>query len=87
MNEQSNGKPQPPGEGWLPVEFFENQRRFSSDEVMKYAGKHIAWSWDGSQIVASADDNEGLLVAIKSLGLNPSRVVCSYVEPADEFCV
>jgi hypothetical protein len=86
MNQQPNSEPRPPHESWLPAEFLENSHKFPSEELMKYAGKHIAWSLDGTRIVASADDSKALLEAIKSLGLSPSRVVRSYVEPADEFC-
>jgi hypothetical protein len=85
MNQQTNGKLQPPDDSWLTVDFFENRQNFPLDELMKYSGKHIAWSWDGTQIVASADDADGLYETVKSLGLSPSRVVHSYVDPGNEF--
>jgi hypothetical protein len=85
MNAQPTARPQPPDDSWLTVEFFENRDKFPPDELTKYAGKHIAWSWDGASIVASADDREGLDKAIKSLGLSLSRVVCSYIDPPGEF--
>ena len=83
MEPTANGKRQPPDDTWLPPEFHENRRNFPGDELMKYAGKHIAWSWDGTQIVASADDMSELDDRVKALGLNPSRVVFSYVDPPD----
>ncbi len=51
MNAQSTGNPRPPRESWLPAEFLENSEKFPSEELMKYAGKHIAWSLDGTGIV------------------------------------
>jgi hypothetical protein len=83
MNETTNSKPQPPDDSWLSASFFENRRNFPPDELMKYAGKHVAWSWDGTQIVASADDDPELVEKVKTLGLNPSRVVFSYVDLPD----
>jgi hypothetical protein len=85
MNAPATARPQPPDDSWLTREFFENRDKFPQEELIKYAGKHIAWSWDGASIVASADDREGLDKAIKSLGLSTSRVVCSYVDSGNEF--
>ena len=37
MNQQTIGKPQPPDDSWLTVDFFENCQNFPADELMKYS--------------------------------------------------
>ncbi len=85
--DSANGKPLAPDNNWLTTEFFENRRKFPEAELMKYAGKHIAWSWDGSQIVASADSMQELHEQVNALGLDSSRVVYSYVDRPDAIYV
>ncbi len=83
MNEKTNGRLAPPDDSWLTAEFFQNRRTFPQKELARYAGRHVAWSWDGTLIVADADSDGDLVEKVKSLGLNPSRVVYSYVELPD----
>ncbi len=85
MDSTTNGKPHPHDDNWIPACFGPNQQRFRSDEILKYPGKYIAWSWEGTHVVASADSNPELFEKVKSLGLNPSRVVYDYVDPIGEF--
>jgi hypothetical protein len=71
----------PPGDDlWLTKEFFENRQNFSIDEVAKYRGQHIAWSWDGSRIVDSATDENELWDKLIAAGIDPQRVVFDYVD-------
>ena len=67
---------------WLEASFFENRRNFPLDELMKYEDQHIAWSWDGTRIVASAPDEEELYRKLREGGFDLSRVVLSYVPPS-----
>lgn len=53
---------------------------FPLDELHKYAGKCIAWSPDGTSIVAGADDYDILDRAVCAAGYDPSRCVFSYVD-------
>ena len=46
----------------------------------RWAGKHVAWSWDGSTILAGADTIEELGNLLDRAGINVSRVVFSYVD-------
>jgi hypothetical protein len=66
---------------WLGPEYFKNRQNFPLDELAKYAGQHIAWSWDGSQILASGADEEEVEQKLIAAGVDPSRVVFSYVPP------
>jgi hypothetical protein len=68
---------------WLGPEYFENRHKFPPDELAKYEDQHIAWSWDGSRILASARTEEELDSKLKQAGIDLSRVVYSYVPPMD----
>lgn len=46
--------------------YLENRAKFSMEELARHAGKWIAWSPDGSSIVASADDLDTLDDLIRS---------------------
>lgn len=69
---------------WLTPAFFENRHKFPLDELNKYSGKHIAWSWDGTRIVASADSLEALFKALDDAGIPISHVVGDYIPAEDE---
>ena len=60
--------------------FIKNRQEFPLDELSKYAGKWIAWSPDGTAIVASTDDPDVLDALVGAAGHDPSRCVQSYVE-------
>ncbi len=65
---------------WIDPSFFENQRNFPPEELDKYAGQQIAWSWDGSRILASGADEADLYRNLQAAGIDPNRVVYDYVE-------
>ena len=65
---------------WLDQAFFENQAKFPPEDLLPYAGRHIAWSWDGSRILDSADEREQLVEKLIAAGENPHRVVFDYVD-------
>ena len=64
---------------WTNPVFIENRKNFLPDELDKYRGMQIAWSWDGSQIVACGNDEEELDRNMLAAGINPLRVFYSYV--------
>ena len=68
----------------LGPEFFENQRNYPSEELLRYAGQYVAWSWDGTQIVASAPDDEELCHKMLAAGLDPSRTVIDYIDAMND---
>jgi hypothetical protein len=70
----------PPDDSWLPRAFFENQAKVPWQVLEPYRGQHIAWSWDGSKILAADPDQEQLWNKLESLGHNPRRVVFDYVD-------
>lgn len=68
---------------WPDPNFDENQRKFPLDELAKYEGQHIAWSWDGTRIVASGADWDEVERKVIAAGVDPQRVVLDYVPPGD----
>ena len=68
---------------WLEPIFFENQNRFPREELLQYAGQHIAWSWDGARVVASDPDRAALDEKLRAAGIDPGRVVHDYVDDPD----
>ena len=69
-----------PDDSWLDKTFFDNRAKFPPEALLPYAGQYIAWSWDGSRILASAADREPLWEKLAAMGVNPSRVVFQYVD-------
>jgi hypothetical protein len=74
----SNGERLEPPELRL---YEENRSKFPLDELAKYAGKHVAFSPDGTRIVASGESIEEVEEQLMAAGIDPSQVVGSYVDP------
>ena len=60
---------------WIDPNFDENCRHIAQEELDKYAGRHVAYSCDGTRIVASGRDIEELSRNIDAAGLDPRRGV------------
>ena len=65
---------------WVNPVFIENRKNFPQEELEKYRGQQIAWSLDGSRIVASGRDDEELHKNLIAAGIDPLRVFYSCVE-------
>jgi hypothetical protein len=65
---------------WLEREFSLNQEKIKPEDLLPYAGQHIAWSWDGSRIVASDPDPTQLRRKVALAGYDPQRVVYAYID-------
>jgi hypothetical protein len=63
--------------------FNKNQNAFPPEELIKYAGQRVAWSLDGTRILASGADEAELLNNLRRAGIDPSQVVQAAVEPMD----
>jgi hypothetical protein len=70
-------------DGWPDPQFLENRNKFPTEELWKYAGQHVAWSWDGTRILASAPDEAQLYRKMAEAGIDPQRVVLDYVDDPD----
>ncbi len=60
--------------------FDENRSTFPLDELLKYAGKHVAFSPDGTRILASGEDVEEVDRKLEALGIHFSQVVHDYID-------
>ena len=69
-----------PDISWPDRAFFENQERVKPEQLLPYAGRYIAWSLDGSQILDSAEDEEQLWDKLIAAGIDPHHVAFDYVD-------
>jgi len=66
--------------------FQQNRQQFPPEELAKYAGKYVAWSPDGTHILACNEDELLLANAIRDAGHNSAEVLIGFV-PADDDTV
>lgn len=64
---------------WPPRESDENCRKIPAEEIDRYRGQQVAYSWDGSGIVAGATTREELFQKLANAGFNRERVVFDYI--------
>jgi hypothetical protein len=67
-------------EGFDGCQFTVNRNKFPPNELLKYAGKCVAWSLDGTRILASGDDYDEVERQLVAAGIDPSQVVEGIVE-------
>ena len=70
---------------FIPEEHYRNRARFSEQELALYYGKEVAWSLDGTRIVASGDDPRQVCAAVQQAGLRSDEVVLAYVPFPEEL--
>jgi hypothetical protein len=58
---------------------YQNRERFPQEELAKYYGKHVAWNADGTQIVASGNDDGEVIAIADAAGYKRDEVIFSYV--------
>ncbi|HZY90852.1 MAG TPA: hypothetical protein VFE78_38865 [Gemmataceae bacterium] len=75
-------KPDPP---WPDPQYEQNRAKFPLDELAKYAGQYVAFSLDGTRILAGADTREGVEEKLVAAGVDPSRVVGSYIDGPEDY--
>ena len=78
MNED-HARLEPPDLSHFPA----NRRQFPLDELAKYAGQYVAWSPDGTQILASGLTEEAVEATLQAAGLAASQVVGEFIPPLD----
>jgi hypothetical protein len=65
--------------------FQENRQKFPPEELERFAGKYIAWSPDGTQIIASNEDELQLAKAILAAGYDSAEILIAFVPAEDEI--
>jgi len=74
MSETSN-KPE-----WPDLSQFQRNRAKMSPEMLRpYVGQYVAWSLDGTRIVAGAADEAELIAKLRREGIDLSQVVLDHV--------
>ena len=70
--------------GWIDGSLFNaNRAKFTYDQLAPYAGQHVAWSADGTRIVAHNVEVAELFREIDESDLANEDVVFSYIPALD----
>lgn len=70
---------------WLDLGLYaKNRRRFPLDQLIPYRGKYVAWSIDGTRILASGRSRKEVDKRLRAAGIDPGQVVGDYIDPGDE---
>lgn len=73
-----------PPSPWPDPAYVENRNRVPYEKLQPWEGQQVAWSWDGTAILAGAPTLDELFQELTRLGIDSSRVVFDYVDVADE---
>jgi hypothetical protein len=74
----------PPRNFPLPDPNFErNRQNFPQEELQKYVGQHVVWSWDGTRILAADPDLATLDRRLIAEGIDLGRVIHDFVDDPD----
>jgi len=65
---------------WPDPNCPKNQAKLPVAEYLRYAGQHVAWSWDGTRILACADTLTALIAELCRLSINTETVVFGFVD-------
>lgn len=63
-------------------EFIRNSSAIPLEVIERYENKHVAWSEDGKEIIASADTLAELFAVMNQRGL--TKYVVGFIPPIDE---
>jgi hypothetical protein len=61
-----------------------NRRLIPANELEPFAGQHVAFSADGTQVVAHGEGYEGVFAHLDSLGIDGNTVVLEYIPGPNE---
>jgi hypothetical protein len=64
--------------------FGEMRRRIPREELLPYAGKHVAFDGETVRVVASGEGYDELFKRLDELGIDISTVVSDYIPGPDE---
>jgi hypothetical protein len=69
-----------PNVPWVPRDHDANRAKIPSEIIDRFRGMQVAYSWDGSHIVAGAPTWEELFRRLDEAGIETSRVVFGYID-------
>ena len=64
--------------------FLRNRHQFPNDELDKYAGQYVAWSPDGTKIIAGNADPIRLIAEIDAAGYDHEQTLIESIPLPDE---
>jgi hypothetical protein len=67
--------------------YHENRRKFPPEKSASYAGRYVAFSPDGTRILASGDSEEEVEKRLRAAGIPPSQVMGAYIDPLDQVAL
>jgi hypothetical protein len=72
---------------WVVVspDFNQNVSKFSYQELVKFAGQHVAWNLEGTRIVAHGVALDEAVAMLVAAGGDPQRVVWEWFPPEAEW--
>jgi hypothetical protein len=70
----------PPGFEWYHPDFHANSSKFTLEELLPYDGQHVAWSRDGTRILASGKDYDELYSKLDALGIASDQVIHDFID-------
>ncbi|HWG45201.1 MAG TPA: hypothetical protein VN688_20725 [Gemmataceae bacterium] len=79
MSEHTNGKTRP--DRWV---YVKNRAKFLPTDLLPYADQWLAWSADGSQIVAHHKDLAEVARMVAESGLEREDVIFDHLPPGGE---
>lgn len=66
-----------------PVLFEANQAVFPEEQLQAFWGRHVAWNFEGTRILADGATHPELYRRLNELGIDPALTVDAYVpDPA-----
>ncbi len=70
---------------FIPEEHYRNRNRIPEEELAQYYGKQVAWSLDGTRIIAGGNDPRKVCAAVRDAGLRSDDVVLAYIPFPEEL--
>jgi hypothetical protein len=71
--------------GEMRRKFLANRAAFPAGDLVKYAGSWVAWSPDGSRIVAAAERPDLLDAIVQAAGEDPAHCVVEGIPAEDSL--
>ena len=59
---------------WPHPQFVENRAKVPQKVLDEYENQYVAWNWEGTQVLAAANDAEALDAKLADLGIDANRV-------------
>lgn len=61
--------------------YDENRAKFPVEQLLMYAGQHVAWSPDGTRVLTFGSSQDEVDEKLARMGIHFSQVVHDYIDP------